>query len=328
MLDSILESIRVVALPTKTDFRSVRVREVALFEGPAGWGEFSPFLEYDAKECVPWLVSAIEAALITPPHSIRNEICVNATLPALNKKEEISEVLSWYPGCTSVKVKVGSDLHEDLARIAHVRKLLPDAQIRIDVNGNWSVDYAFAFINAIHENAELEYVEQPCGTLAELRELKGRLQVPVLIAGDEVIRKSTDPLGLNLQGAVDIVMLKVAPLGGIKRCLEIAEAHGLPVAVSSALDSAVGISYGLKLAAVLPELHYACGLGTGQLLTNDVATLPIIDGAIVVNSVTPDAAALDKYAISPQRLDWWHQRVRETWNAGAQEWVAKEGWKW
>lgn len=328
MLDSILESIQVVALPTKTDFRSVRVREVALFEGPAGWGEFSPFLEYDAKECVPWLVSAIEAALITHPRSIRNEIWVNATLPALNKKEEISEVLSWYPGCTSVKVKVGSDLHEDLARIAHVRELVPDAQIRIDVNGNWSVDYAIAFINAIYENVELEYVEQPCGTLAELRELKGKLQVPVPIAGDEVIRKSTDPLGLNLQGAVDIVMLKVAPLGGIKRCLEIAEAHGLPVVVSSALDSAVGISHGLKLAAVLPELHYACGLGTGQLLTNDVATLPIIDGAIVVNSVTPDAAALDKYAISPQRLDWWHQRVRETWNAGAQEWVAKEGWKW
>lgn len=328
MLDSILESIQVVALPTKTDFRSVRVREVALFEGPAGWGEFSPFLEYDAKECVPWLVSAIEAALITPPRSIRNEIWVNATLPALNKKEEISEVLSWYPGCTSVKVKVGSDLHEDLARIAYVRELLPDAQIRIDVNGNWSADYAIASINAIYENVELEYVEQPCGTLAELRELKGRLQVPVLIAGDEVIRKSTDPLALNLQGAVDIVMLKAAPLGGIKRCLEIAEAHGLPVVVSSALDSAVGISYGLKLAAVLPQLSYACGLGTGQLLISDVATLPIIDGTIVVNSVTPDAVALNEHAISPQRLDWWRQRVRETWNAGAQEWVAKEGWKW
>lgn len=328
MLDSILESIRVVVLPTKTNFRSVQVREVALLEGPAGWGEFSPFLEYDAKECVPWLVSAIEAALITAPRSIRNEICVNATLPALNKKEEISEVLSWYPGCTSVKVKVGSDLHEDLVRIAHVRELVPNAQIRIDVNGNWSVDHAITSINAIYENVELEYVEQPCGTLEELRELKGRLQVPVLITGDEVIRKSTDPLGIDLQGAVDIVMLKVAPLGGIKRCLEIAEAHGLPVVVSSALDSAVGISYGLKLAAALPELHYACGLGTGQLLTNDVAILPIIDGAIAVNSVTPDATSLNKYAISPQRLDWWRKRVRDTWSAGAQEWVAKEGWDW
>ena len=328
MLDSILESIRVVALPTKTDFRSVKVREVALFEGPAGWGEFSPFLEYDANECVPWLVSGIEAALVEAPRPLRQEISVNATLPALNTREEIAEVLSWYPGCSTVKVKVGASLREDLARIATVRELLPDAQIRIDVNGNWSVKEALASINAIHENGGLQYVEQPCETLEELRELKSRLQIPVLIAGDEVIRKSADPLGLDLQGVVDIVMLKVAPLGGIKRCLEIAKVHGLPVVVSSALDSAVGISYGLKLAAALPELKYACGLGTGQLLISDVAILPIVDGIIAVNSVTPDVVALNQYAISPQRLDWWRSRVRDTWSAGAQEWVAKVGWEW
>lgn len=328
MLDSILESIHVVALPTKTDFRSVRVREVALFEGPAGWGEFSPFLEYDANECVPWLVSGIEAALITAPRPIRQEILVNATLPALNTREEIAEVLSWYPGCITVKIKVGSDLREDLARIAYVRELLPNAKVRIDVNGNWSVNHALTSINAIYETGALEYVEQPCGTLEELRELKSKLQVPVLIAGDEVIRKSRNPLALDLRDVIDIVMLKVAPLGGIKRCLEIAETHGLPVVVSSALDSAVGISYGLKLAAALPELKYACGLATGELLRNNVAHLSIIDGSIAVNSVTPDTAALNQYAISPQRLDWWRNRVQDTWNAGAQEWVAKEGWNW
>ena len=169
-------------------------------------------------------------------------------------REEIAGVLSWYPGCTTVKIKVGSDLHEDLARIEYVRELLPAAQLRIDVNGNWSVDYALTAINAIYEGGELEYVEQPCRTLDELRELKSRLHIPVLVAGDEVIRKSTDPLALDLQDAVDIVMLKVAPLGGIRASLEIAEKYGLPVVVSSALESAVGISYGLNLAAALPDL--------------------------------------------------------------------------
>jgi O-succinylbenzoate synthase len=328
MLDSILESIHAVALPTKTNFRSIRVREVALFQGPAGWGEFSPFLEYGARECVPWLVSGIEAALIVAPLPLRQEIAITATLPALNSKEEIAGVLSWYPGCTTVKIKVGSDLHEDLARIEYVREILPAAQLRIDVNGNWSVDYALTAINAIYEGGELEYVEQPCRTLEELRELKAKLQIPVLIAGDEVIRKSTRPLALDLQDAVDIVMLKVAPLGGIERSIEIAQKHGLPVVVSSAMDSAVGISYGLKLAAMLPELRYACGLATGKLLSSDVANLPIIDGTMAVSSVTPDAEVLNKFAVSPERLDWWRDRVRETWHAGTQAWVARQGWHW
>ncbi|HEX7405540.1 MAG TPA: o-succinylbenzoate synthase [Candidatus Nanopelagicaceae bacterium] len=326
MLDSILESIQVVALPTKTDFRSIQVREVALFEGRAGWGEFSPFLEYGAKECVPWLVSGIEAAVVEAPRPLRQKISVNATLPALNSREEIVTALSWYPGCTTVKIKVGSNLSEDLARIAIVRELLPTAKIRVDVNGNWSVDHALAVIKEMYAGGELEYIEQPCGTLEELRELKGRLEVPVLIAGDEVIRKSANPLALDLRGAIDIVMLKVAPLGGIKRSLEIAKMHGMHAIVSSALDSAVGISYGLKLAATVPELNYACGLATGELLKNDVATLPIIDGAIAVKSVVPDSVALNENAISPERLSWWRKRVRDTWNAGAQEWVSKEGW--
>lgn len=328
MLDSILESVRVIALPTKTDFRSVQVREVALFEGPSGWGEFSPFLEYGPRECVPWLVSAVESALVPAPQRLRQKIGINATLPAINGEEEIAEILSWFQGCLSVKIKVGRDLHEDLARIAHVRKLLPSAKIRIDVNGSWSLEDAVESINSIYENGELEYVEQPCNSLDELRELKTRLQVPVLIAGDEIIRKSDNPMGIDLSEAVDILMLKVAPLGGVKRSMEIAEFHGLPVVVSSALESAVGISHGLDLAAALPNLSYACGLGTGQLLQNDVGAYPIIDGTITVKSVAPDMEAIQKNLVSPGRLDWWRARIRETWNAGAMEWVVEEGWVW
>lgn len=328
MLDSILDSLKVVALPTKTDFRSVKMREVALFEGPRGWGEFSPFVEYEARECVPWLVSAVEAATVMPPEVLRTRIEVNATMPAINGKERIAEVLSGFPGCKTVKIKVGADLKEDLARIAAVCDLLPSAKIRVDANGSWTIGKATQAIHAIYDICELEYVEQPCSSLDDLRELKKRVGIPVLIAGDEVVRKAQDPMSVDLHDAIDVLLLKVAPLGGIKRSLEIAARHGKPVVVSSALDSAVGISYGLRLAATLPSLSYACGLGTGALLSADVAELPIVDGAMSVTSVVPDQAQIEKYSISPDRLDWWRTRVRETWNAGAKDWVGREGWRW
>ncbi len=328
MLDSILESLRVVALPTKTDFRSVKVREVALIEGPKGWGEFSPFVEYEPTECVPWLVSAVEAATVTPPKMLRTDIAVNATMPAINGKEEIAEVLSWFPGCTTIKIKVGPDLKEDLARIESVMELRPTAKVRVDVNGSWSIGKATQAIHAIHDICNLEYVEQPCSTVEDLRELKKRVGIPVLIAGDEVVRKAGNPMDVDLHDAVDILLLKVAPLGGIKKSLEIAAHHGKPVVVSSALDSAVGISYGLQLATSLPSLNYACGLGTGALLSADVATLPIVDGMMKVKSVVPDRDQMQEYSISPERFDWWRARVRQTWEAGAKDWILREGWAW
>jgi O-succinylbenzoate synthase len=328
MLDLILDSLKVVTLPTRTDFRSVKEREVALMEGPKGWGEFSPFIEYEPLECVPWLASAIEAATVSLPEVMRDKIEINATMPAVNGAENIAEVLSWFPGCTTVKIKVGTDLREDLSRIAIVSDLLPSAKIRVDVNGSWVVSKAVLAIRAINDICDLEYVEQPCNSLEELRELKKRVGIPILIAGDEVVRKAPDPMTVNLKDAIDVLLLKVAPLGGIKKSLEIASHHGKPVVVSSALESAVGISYGLHLAASLPTLTYACGLATGQLLSGDVATLPMTDGVMLVTSVAPDPTQLGKYAVSPQRLDWWRIRVRETWNAGAKAWVLREGWQW
>jgi O-succinylbenzoate synthase len=321
MLDSILGSLKVVALATKTDFRSVTSREVALFEGPMGWGEFSPFLEYSYEESVPWLLSAVEAAFAKTPEPLRNRISINATMPALDNPDEIAEILSSFTGAKTVKIKVGTDIEADLARINHVRRLRPDASIRIDVNGLWSVDQACAFLEQV---GEIEYVEQPCFTIEELRELKQRTDVR--IAGDEIIRKAKDPFKVDLSGAVDVLMLKVAPLGGITRAMEIAVHHQLPVAVSSALESAVGISHGLKLAAALPTLDFACGLGTGALLAVDVAELAIIDGAIEVQDVIPDSSALMKLAVSNERLNWWKNRIRMTWSAGAQSTAEANGW--
>ena len=315
-LEEVLTSLRVVALPMKTKFRGISIRETALFRGDAGWAEFAPFVEYDPRECVPWLESAIEEATTNFDNQYRSTIAVNATVPASDDEVEIEKILSWYPGVDTVKIKVGTGIKEDLIRIARVRKILPSAKIRIDVNGSWKIDDAVFNIRTIYGEVAgnfLEYVEQPVATLDELRELKERLIVDVKIAGDEVLRKASNPFALDLSGAIDVLMLKVAPLGGIKRSLELAAHHKLPVVVSSALESAVGISHGLRLASAIEKLDYACGLATGALFEEDLATLPIHDGAMNVNTPVIDDERLERFAATPERLEWWRNRITEVW---------------
>jgi len=310
MDQSLLETMRVVALPTKTNFRGISVREVALFKGEYGWAEFSPFLEYGFVESAPWLMCAIEAATKPRPKLYRNCVTVNGTIPALNDHAGIERIVDSFPGVNTFKVKVGENLSEDVARLARIKSLRPQARLRIDVNGSWSVQEAITNLRAIYENiGPLEYVEQPCETVEELRELKEKLKIDFMIAGDEVLRKSTDPFAIDLKGAIDVLMLKVQPLGGIARAHTLAEHHKLPVVVSSALESAVGINYGLQLAASFPEMNFDCGLGTGSLLTSDVAALPIVNGEIEITDVEPDFSG---YEVAPDRFDWWKNRVMKT----------------
>lgn len=315
MLKEILASLQVLSLPTRTNFRSVTKREVALFKGPNGWGEFSPFLEYDPEESSHWLGAGIEAAFGQLPAPIRDEIEINATLPAVDTKLDVEQILSWYPGTKVVKIKIGGDLASDIERIENTLSINPNFKIRLDVNGGWKVSQATESVARIIERVgieKLEYIEQPVATLEELRELK----LPIPVVGDEVIRKAADPFAIDLNGAVDILMLKVSPLGGINRALKIAAHHKLPVVVSSALESAVGISHGLKLAASLPELNFACGLGTGKLLTNNVADLPIVNGRMKVAQVNP--SGMLNFQAAPERISWWQQRIRdsfEVWQA-------------
>jgi O-succinylbenzoate synthase len=310
MLQDLLQSMRVVALPTKTSFRGVSVREVALFKGEFGWGEFSPFLEYDTDECAPWLQSAIVAATKPAPKLFREKVKVNGTIPALNNSAEIEKIVQSFDGVNTFKIKVGDNLPEDIARLAKVRSLKPKAKLRIDVNGSWSVETAITNLRAIYENiGELEYVEQPCATISELKRLKDEVRIPLKIAGDEILRKAQDPFKVDLAGAVDILVLKVQPLGGIDKAKELANHHGLPVVVSSALESAVGINYGLQLAGSIANLEFDCGLGTGALLAADLAELPIINGEIAITKVEPDFSGLE---VSPDRYEWWKNRVLET----------------
>ena len=311
MLDDLLATLRVIALPTRTNFRGVTFREVALMQGPQGWGEFSPFLEYDENECRPWLASAIEAATVARPARYRDAIAVNGIIPELNDKTEIESLMRTFSGAKTFKVKVGHNLVEDIIRVARVFSNAPKAAIRIDVNGLWTVEEALTHLYAYYEEiGPFEYVEQPCATVEELRELKSKIKIPLRIAADEIIRKAPDPFAVDLTDAADIVMLKVQPLGGIQRSLDIAAHHRLPVVVSSALESAIGIEYGLELAASISDLTFDCGLATGSLLASDVAEHKIIDGKITLGQISPQLDGLD---VSPERYEWWKNRIMKTW---------------
>ncbi|WP_175988358.1 o-succinylbenzoate synthase [Microbacterium tenebrionis] len=312
-LDELLSTARVVALPMTTRFRGVDEREALLFEGPQGWAEFSPFVEYADAEAAVWLAASIDYAWNTQPAPVRERIPVNATVPAVGA-ERVAEVLARFPGCRTAKVKVAESrqsLADDVDRVHAVREALgPEGRVRIDANANWNVDEAERALHALAE-FDLEYAEQPCASVEELAELHRRVKyMGIPIAADESIRKAEDPLAVARAGAADLIVIKAQPLGGIRRALEIVSEAGLAAVVSSALDTAVGLSQGAALAAVPPPLGYDCGPGTGALFAEDVADLSPVDGAIPVGRVTPDAARLDRLAASDDRRDWWLDRLR------------------
>jgi len=306
---------RVYSIPMRTRFRGITVREGMLLRGPAGWGEFSPFLEYDAAVARPWLTAAREAAEDGWPEPLRGRVPVNVTVPAVGP-DQAAAVVRDSGGCRTAKVKVaepGQSRAEDQARLEAVRDALgPDGRIRVDANGLWDVDEAVAAIGLLDRAAGgLEYVEQPCASVEDLAAVRRKVHVPV--AADESIRRAEDPYRVRDLEAADVAVLKVQPLGGVRACLRIAEDIGLPVVVSSALETSVGIAAGVALAAALPELPYACGLATVQLLTGDVTSTPLLprDGALPVVRPEVEEAALDRWAAAPDRVTSWQDRLTE-----------------
>ncbi|MGN6162598.1 MAG: o-succinylbenzoate synthase [Marmoricola sp.] len=304
----------VFAIPLRLRFRGIEVREGMLLRGDAGWGEFSPFLEYDDAVSAPWLACAREAAEIGWPDPVRDLVPVNVTVPACDP-ERAHAVVTGSSGCRTAKVKVaekGQVLADDIARVEAVRDALgPEGRIRIDVNGGWSREDAISWIPILDRAAGgLEYVEQPCADVEDLARVRRRVEVP--IAADESIRRAADPYRVRDLEAADIAVLKVQPLGGVRACLRIAEDIGLPVVVSSAVETSIGIAAGVALAAALPDLPYACGLATVQLLEGDVVTeslLPVA-GALAVRPVDVDPTRLDNHAASPDRAAVWEERYR------------------
>ena len=311
-LSDVLDRLHVVALPMRVRFRGITTREVALIDGPAGWGEFGAFLEYGPPEAAHWLAAGLEAAYRPLPPVRHARIPINATVPAV-QAAAVADVLARFPGARTAKVKVaepGQSLADDVARVNAVRALVPT--VRVDANGGWSVDEAVTAARALTADGPLEYLEQPCATVPELAEVRRRVQVPV--AADESIRKAEDPLHVVRSRAADIAVLKVAPLGGVRAMLAVAEQIDIPIVVSSALDSAVGIGIGLVAAGCLPSLPHACGLGTGGLFVDDVVeTVAPVDGELPAAAVVPDPARVAALAAAPERARWWIDRIRDCW---------------
>ena len=304
----------VYRIPMRTPFRGIDVREGVLVRGEVGWGEFSPFWDYDDAECVPWLAAAREAADVGWPAPRRTSVPVNVTVPAVGPDEAHAMVTRG--GCRTAKVKVaepGQTLADDQARLEAVRDAIgPGGAVRIDANGGWSVDDAVAAIGVLDRAAGgLEYVEQPSPSVEDLALVRRKVSVP--IAADESIRRAEDPYRVRELEAADIAVLKVQPLGGVRACLRIAEDIGLPTVVSSALETSVGLAAGVALAAALPELEYASGLATVGMLADDVADhrLAAVDGYVPVHRPVVAEEHLDRVAATPDREEHWRARLAE-----------------
>ena len=299
--------LQVVSIPVKNNFRGIKSREIALFEGPAGWSEFSPFLEYDNKQSATWMKAALEAATKPAPTPLRNEVMVNATLPNI-KPGEVEKVLSNFDGCTTIKIKI-NDFTIDRELLIESLKHVPNARFRLDINGGWTLDEAI--VNLKNYEGEfaglIDYVEQPCIDIADLKVLKN--ETGIKIAVDESIRKFLGSDLTKLRDVADIAVIKWAPSGGINSALDLIKQISLPVVVSSALDSSVGISHGLALACAIPNLYGACGLATVALLEGDVTSDSFLasKGVIANHKVTPDR--ISEFKVDIQRQKWWQDRA-------------------
>ncbi|GAA1909425.1 O-succinylbenzoate synthase [Marmoricola bigeumensis] len=307
-----MSGVHVWSVGLRQRFRGITVREGVLLRGDAGWGEFSPFLEYDDVVARPWLRAALEAAEEGWPDPVRDRVPVNVTVPAVDPATAHRIVREG--GCATAKVKVaepGQSLDDDVARLEAVRDALgPRGAVRVDANGGWSVDEAVTAVRRLDRAAGgLEYAEQPCASVEDLALVRRRVEVPV--AADESIRRAEDPYRVRDLEAADVAVLKVQPLGGVRACLRIAEDIGLPVVVSSALESSVGIAAGLALAAALPELPYACGLATVQLFEADTVADPLlpVEGALAVRRPAVTAASLEAVRAAPDRWAHWEARL-------------------
>jgi O-succinylbenzoate synthase len=299
--------LQVVSIPVKNTFRGIKSREIALFEGPAGWSEFSPFLEYDNKQSATWMKAALEAATKPAPTPLRTEVMVNATLPNI-KPGEVEKVLSNFDGCTTIKIKI-NDFTIDRELLIESLKHVPNARFRLDINGGWTLDEAI--VNLKNYEGEfaglIDYVEQPCIDIADLKVLKN--ETGIKIAVDESIRKFLGSDLTKLKDVADIAVIKWAPSGGINAALDLIKQISLPVVVSSALDSSVGISHGLALACAIPNLYGACGLATVALLEGDVTSDSLLasKGVIANRKVTPDR--ISEFKVDNHRQKWWQDRA-------------------
>lgn len=316
-LNDLVSTAKVVSIPLRTKFRGLTERELLVFEGPNGWSEWAAFTEYQDEEAAAWLAAAIEWGFEKVPEPVRNQIPVNAILPAV-PTEEIGKVLGRAGMFSTVKIKVADpkqSIADDLNRVLEVKNLFPDTKLRLDANGGYTVPQALELLHKLaSQSIDLEYFEQPVATIAELAELRveiGKRGWKVKVAADESVRRSSDPLAVELAGAADLLVLKSAPLGGIRNALEIARSSTLEISASSAMQSSIGLAAELHFAASLPNLSFDAGLGTGHLFGGDLSSdrLVPVDGVIELRRPEINTSSLEILKAEDHRYDWWVARL-------------------
>jgi O-succinylbenzoate synthase len=316
-LNDLVSTAKVVSIPLRTKFRGLTERELLVFEGPNVWSEWAAFTEYQDEEAATWLEAAIEWGFDKVPEPVRKQVPVNAILPAV-PSEEVAKVLGRAGKFSTVKIKVADPkqtIADDLARILEVRNLFPEVKLRLDANGGYKVHQALELLAELESNSiELEFFEQPVATIAELAELRveiAKTRKSVKIAADESVRKSSDPLAVELAGAADLLVIKSAPLGGIRKALDIANSSNLEICASSAMQSSIGLAAELHFASCLPELNYDAGLGTGFLFGGDLTADRLIpeNGILELRRPEINTSSLDILKAEDHRFDWWIARL-------------------
>lgn len=289
-------------------FRGLTRRTGVLLEGKAGWAEWSPFPEYGDEEAAHWLRAALDAAEHGYPGPMRDTVPVNGIVPALSPDDAARRAVD--SGCSTIKVKVAGEtsLDEDLARVRAVRAALPEAKVRVDANGGWNLDEAERALRALAD-VGLEYAEQPVAAVEDLARLRS-LGLGTPIVADESIRRADDPYRVVELDAADGIVLKVQPLGGVRRCLTLAKELRLPCVVSSAVETSIGLAAGVALAGALPELPWACGLETIRLLDGDVVERSLVPeaGRLVPPVVGLQPTLAGQHLADDETTAWWRAR--------------------
>lgn len=307
MLEKYFPELQILAIPLRNEFRGILVREVAIFRGEHGWSEFSPFVEYDDQESATWLQASLEAANHPWPTLYRDRIPVNGTLPIVEPKH-VRDIVERFSGCTTIKIKI-DDFEKGSKVVEAVLNLQPDMKIRLDVNGGWSAEQAIINLLAYYERfgGIFDYVEQPAQSLPELAKIKSN--VPIRIAADESIRKNLGANFNNFSQYADVAILKWQPLGGFAAAHKIAERIQLPIVISSALETGIGISHGLALAASFLKEPLACGLGTVALLSGDISEPEVLIDGGFIEVKRREPVHYERYLASPERALFWRQRI-------------------
>lgn len=310
-----IDELFVYELAMNVRFRQVKSRNGLLLRGKYGWAEAAPFWDYDPVESATWLEGAIDTALSPRLRLYRDTVPVNVTIPVVSPDAARERVMR-SGGCATAKVKVadpGVSLDDDVERVRAVAHALAHtvgkaARVRIDANAAWNVKEAIRAIELFDEAAStvggIEYVEQPCASIDELVHVRHAVRVP--IAADESIRRACDPLEVARAGAADIAIIKIAPLGGVRKALQIAEETGLQPVISSALESSIGIQSALRAAASIPGELLACGLATASFFTSDLVAEPVRveAGALPVRDLAPDMRLLASPVDEALRIRW------------------------